>query len=198
MWDLVRAAHGHPVGVPAPTAGLRLGNDVLASPGGIEPGRGLAAAARATTGRTPVGRQAGLVPHGDRLLACAGRQTWPKSGPSPVNRARPGSKHHVLTEGAGIPLAVSLTGGNRHDVTELLSLIDKIPPVRNRRGRPRQRPDQLFADRAYDHDKYRRAVRRKGHPPSDCPPWPAPRLRSRRVPVGRRTHDRLGRILPIL
>ena len=31
-----------------------------------------------------------------------------------------------------------------------------------RRGRPRRRPDQLFADRGYDHDKYRRLVRAKG------------------------------------
>ncbi|TYC07385.1 transposase, partial [Micromonospora sp. MP36] len=77
-----------------------------------------------------------MVPRRDRLLTRAGRQAWPKSGPSPVDRARPGSKHHVLTEGAGIPLAVSLTGGNRHDVTELLPLIDKIPLVRGRRGRP--------------------------------------------------------------
>jgi hypothetical protein len=46
---------------------------------------------------------------------------------------------------------VSLTGGNRHDVTQLIPLIDKIPPVRGRRGRHRQRPDELFADRAYDH-----------------------------------------------
>jgi hypothetical protein len=68
----------------------------------------------------------------------------------------------VLTEGAGIPLAVSLTGGNRNDVTELLPLIDKIPPVRGRRGRPRRRPDQVFGDRAYDHDKYRRAVHARG------------------------------------
>ncbi|GAA2534459.1 hypothetical protein GCM10010398_20180 [Streptomyces fimbriatus] len=37
----------------------------------------------------------------------------PKSGPGPVDRVRPGSKHHVLTDGRGIPLAVSLTGGNR-------------------------------------------------------------------------------------
>ena len=28
-----------------------------------------------------------------------------------------GSKHHLITEGAGIPLAVRLTGGNRTDVT---------------------------------------------------------------------------------
>jgi transposase len=89
-------------------------------------------------------------------------QTRPKSGPSPVDRARPGSKHHVLTEGAGIPLCVSLTGGNRNDITQLLPLIDKIPPVRGRRGRPRRRPDEVYADRAYDHDKYRRAVHAKG------------------------------------
>jgi hypothetical protein len=38
-------------------------------------------------------------------------------------------------------------------------LIDKIPPVRGRRGRPRRRPDEMYADRAYDHDTYRRAVR---------------------------------------
>lgn len=36
-----------------------------------------------------------------------------------VDRARTGSKHHVITEGGGIPLAVTLTGGSRHDVTQL-------------------------------------------------------------------------------
>jgi hypothetical protein len=45
-------------------------------------------------------------------------------GPSPVDRARPGSKHHLITEAHGIPLAVSLTGGNRNDVTQLIPLID--------------------------------------------------------------------------
>jgi IS5 family transposase len=79
-----------------------------------------------------------------------------------VDRARPGSKHHVLTEGAGIPLAVCITGGNRNDVIALEPLLDAIPPVRGRRGRPRQRPDELYGDRAYDHDKYRKKVRAKG------------------------------------
>ena len=37
-----------------------------------------------------------------------------------------------------------------------------IPPVRGRRGRPRHRPDALYADRGYDHDKYRRQARTKG------------------------------------
>ena len=38
------------------------------------------------------------------------------------------------------------------------ALIGAIPPVRGRRGRPRQRPDRVYADRGYDHDKYRTHV----------------------------------------
>jgi hypothetical protein len=71
----------------------------------------------------------------------------------------------VITEAHGIPLAVSLTGGNRNDVTQLMPLIAAIPAVRGRRGRPRQRPDRIYAGRGYDHDKYRRQVRQKGITP---------------------------------
>lgn len=60
-----------------------------------------------------------------------------------------------------MPLAVTLTGGQRHDVTQLMPLIDAVPPVRGRRGRPRKRPDTLYADRAYDYDTYRKLVRGK-------------------------------------
>ena len=68
----------------------------------------------------------------------------------------------MITEGAGIPLAVSLTGGNRNDVTQLIPLINAIPPVRGRRGRPRRRPKAVYADRGYDHDSHRRRVHAKG------------------------------------
>jgi transposase len=37
--------------------------------------------------------------------------------------------------------------------------------VRGRRGRPRRRPDQVYADRGYDHDKYRTQVRAAGVKP---------------------------------
>src|SRR5215471_16414226 len=50
--DPVRAAHRHPVGVPAPGTGLRLRDDLLAAAGRVEPGWGLAEAARAAAGRT--------------------------------------------------------------------------------------------------------------------------------------------------
>ncbi|MHC3392824.1 IS5 family transposase [Streptomyces lavendulocolor] len=94
-----------------------------------------------------------------------GRSAGPKSGPSPVGRARPGSKHHLIVDGQGIPLAVSLTGGNRNDVTQLMPLLAKIPSVAGLIGRPRRRPDVLLADRGYDHDKYRRLVWAQGIKP---------------------------------
>jgi transposase len=83
----------------------------------------------------------------------------PATGPSPVDRAKAGSKHHLIVEAHGIPLAAITTGGNRNDVTQLLPLIGAIPPVRGLRGRPRQRPRHLYADRGYDHETYRDQVR---------------------------------------
>jgi transposase len=87
------------------------------------------------------------------------------TGPSPVDRARTGSKHHLITDSAGVPLAISLTGGNRNDVTQLLPLVDGIGPVKGKVGRPRKRADRLLADRGYDFDKYRRELRRRGVKP---------------------------------
>jgi transposase len=52
-------------------------------------------------------------------------------------------------------LAIRLTGANRNDVTELLPLIDAIPPIVGKPGAPRRRPDALYADRGYDSHKHR-------------------------------------------
>jgi transposase len=87
------------------------------------------------------------------------------TGPSPVDRARTGSKHHLLTDRNGVPLGISLTGGQRNDVTQLLPLIDGVEPVRGKVGRPRKRAERLLADRGYDHDKYRRELWRRGVKP---------------------------------
>jgi transposase len=83
-----------------------------------------------------------------------------KTGRSPVDRGRTGtgSKHHLITDATGIPLATTLTGGNRNDVTQLIPLFQAVPPVRGKRGRPRHRTDVVLGDRGYDHDEYRRLV----------------------------------------
>lgn len=89
-----------------------------------------------------------------------------QTGASPVDRGRAGSKHHLITDGHGTPLAVILTGGNRNDVTQLMPLLDAIPPVKGCVGHPRRKPDSLFADRGYDHDIYRDQVRTRGIVPA--------------------------------
>ena len=63
-----------------------------------------------------------------------------ETGPNPTDRRKPGSKHHLITDAQGIPLATTLTGANRHDLTQLLPLVEAIPPIRGQRGRPRRRP----------------------------------------------------------
>jgi transposase len=68
----------------------------------------------------------------------------------------------------GIPLAVRLSAANAHDATQLLPLIDAIPPFigpRGKPGRPRKRPAKLHADKAYDSSALRRALRARGVTP---------------------------------
>ena len=97
-----------------------------------------------------------------RLLPRARAQRGAATGPSPVNRGHLSSKHHLITDRGGVPLAVLVTGGNRHDVTQLLPLVEAIPPIRGCRGQPKQRPRYLLADRAYDHTSYRRQLAARG------------------------------------
>jgi len=84
------------------------------------------------------------------------------TGKNPTDRAKKGSKHHVLTDARGTPLSTQLTGANRHDSTQLLPLVDAVPPVAGKRGRPKKRPAEVLGDRAYDAKKYRLALRRRG------------------------------------
>lgn len=98
----------------------------------------------------------------------------PKTGRSPVDRGRPGSKHHVICDATGIPLAVTVTGGNRNDITQLIPLLAAVPRIRSKRGRPRQRPGEVYADRGYDHDSYRRQVWARASSPSS--PAAAPNM----------------------
>jgi transposase len=44
-------------------------------------------------------------------------------------------------------------------------LLDRVPAVGGRPGRPRRKPDRLLADRGYDHDSHRRALRARGITP---------------------------------
>jgi hypothetical protein len=58
-------------------------------------------------------------------------------------------------------MVVRLTGANRHDVTQLLPLVDAVPPVVGKRGRPRRRFKKTQGDRACDSEPHRPELRRR-------------------------------------
>lgn len=60
-----------------------------------------------------------------------------------------------------------MSAGNRHDVTQLLPLIDarRKAPVAGKVGRPRGKTDRILADRGSDYDKYRRRYALAGSSP---------------------------------
>jgi transposase len=76
-----------------------------------------------------------------------------------------GTKRHLVVDCHGVPLAVTISGSNVHDSKRLEEAIDAIPPLRlpgKRRGRPRQRPVKLHADKGYDYTRCRQALRQRG------------------------------------
>jgi len=103
------------------------------------------------------------------LVSCgSGRQFdkssfWgQKTGPNPTDRAKLGSKRHLICDGRGIPLAIQLTGANRNDSQQALALVSAIPPLQGKRGRPRHRPDRVLGDRGYDAVSIRQGLRERG------------------------------------
>ena len=71
----------------------------------------------------------------------------------------------MVTDANGIPLAVKLTGANRHDVTQLLPLIGAIPAIAGKVGRPVRRPASVLGDRGYDSEPHRKQLRQMGVEP---------------------------------
>jgi transposase len=100
----------------------------------------------------------------------AGERGGDLTGPSPVDRGRPGSKIHALSDRNGLPLSVGVSAANTHDSLCLESLIQAIPAVRSRRGPRRRRPDKLHADKGYDYPHLRRMLRASV---AFALPWPA-------------------------
>lgn len=97
-----------------------------------------------------------------------------------MDRGKPGSKIHVMSERAGLPLVVGVSAANTNDSYALKPLVKAIPAIRSRRGPRRRKPDKLHADKAYDHTELRAWVRRRG-------------IRVRIARKGIETSEKLGR-----
>jgi len=77
------------------------------------------------------------------------------TGPSPVDRAKPGTKHTLMVDRHGVPLAIKTVGANVSDQTQLIPLVIDFPQVGGKPGRPKKLPDAAYADRGYDNDSTR-------------------------------------------
>lgn len=88
-----------------------------------------------------------------------------KTGPSPVDRRKPGPKYHVPTGARGIPLPAELTPANTNEVTQAGKLADSVPGVAGKPGHPAKRLKEIQGDRAFDSEPKRRGMRQRGIKP---------------------------------
>lgn len=75
------------------------------------------------------------------------------TGPNPTDRAKSGTKRHLLTEAAGLPTSVVVTGANRHDKTQVENVFESmplLPPCPTPEA-----PQHFCADKGYDYDDVR-------------------------------------------
>src|ERR671929_913767 len=76
------------------------------------------------------------------------------TGKNPTDRAKMGTKRSMLTDGAGIPLAVAVEGANRHDskllVATLEGLVIARPAPEEEEGADSQEQQHMCLDAAYD------------------------------------------------
>ena len=87
------------------------------------------------------------------------------TGPNPTDRGKSGSKHHVLTDAQGIPLNAKVTAANVNEVTQVLDLLVNKPAVGGKPGPPRERPERLQGNGAYDSGPLRTLLRWLGITP---------------------------------
>src|SRR5262245_35228370 len=75
-----------------------------------------------------------------------------QTGPSPVDRRKKGTKHTLMVDRHGVPLAIRTAGANASDHRQIIPLVLNFPKVGGKPGRPKELPDVLYADRGYDSD----------------------------------------------
>src|SRR4051794_27017507 len=73
-----------------------------------------------------------------------------------------------MVDRQGVPLAIVCTAANVHDSNALTDVVDAVKPIKKARllGRGRRkRPTKLHADKGYDFERCRKALRKRGITP---------------------------------
>jgi putative transposase len=126
------------------------------------------------------------------------------TGKNPTDRAKMGTKRSMLTDGAGIPLAVAVEGANRHDSRLLVATLEGLAVARPASEAEEDSAEQhLCLDAAYDSEEVRHELEARSYKPHISPAEEKKRSERKRVrkhPGGRarrwvveRTHSWLNR-----
>jgi transposase len=120
-----------------------LADDLASFPGGVEP-------------EGTAGLERGLYRRQFRICKKGG------AGIGKTKRGK-GTKWMVVVDGKGVPLGKHLGSASPAEVTLAETTLASIRvPNRRRRGRPRQKPQRLIADKAYDSDPLRKRLKKRG------------------------------------
>jgi transposase len=95
-----------------------------------------------------------------------------------VDRGRTATKRHLITDGRGVPLAVSLSAANVNEYGALLPLLDQVAGGEHGDGR------LVLGDRGYDAKAVREGISARGF---------EPRIAARNRPGQGRKRDSLAR-----
>jgi transposase len=88
-----------------------------------------------------------------------------KTGKSPTDRSKMGTKHHIIVDATGIPLAATITGANVPDVNQTIPTLADLQPVGGKPGPKHEKPARLQGDRGYDSEPLRQLLRDLGITP---------------------------------
>lgn len=76
-----------------------------------------------------------------------------ESGPNPTDRGKSGVKRSLLTEGHGVPVALTVKGANRHDMKMVRQTIESV--VVERPEPTPEHPQGVCLDKGYDYQEVR-------------------------------------------
>jgi transposase len=72
----------------------------------------------------------------------------------------------LVADGNGLPIGFLLASASPHEVKLAVPALETVRVPRRRGGRPKQRPTELVADKAYDSKPFRRWLRSRGVKPT--------------------------------
>lgn len=84
-----------------------------------------------------------------------------KTGPTPTDRAKSGTTRSLLTDGAGVPLGIAVSGANTHDTCLVNPTLESL--VIERPTPTRRHPQHFCGDKGYDYLDVRELVAAWGY-----------------------------------